>query len=86
VSPPIGGQTETLLPTGKVLIAGGTNEYHNLFGAKLYDPTTNSWLNTGSMNTFRSGHTATLLQNGLVLAAGGSSISGVIASAELYEP
>ena len=86
MSPPISGQTETLLPTGKVLIAGGTTEYHFLFGAKLYDPTTNSWSGTGTMNTFRSGHTATLLQNGLVLAAGGSGSTGVTASAELYAP
>jgi N-acetylneuraminic acid mutarotase len=86
VSPPIGGQTETLLPNRKVLIAGGLNEYHFFFGARLYDSSTNSWSATGNMKTFRSGHTATLLQNGLVLAAGGSSSTGVTASAELYAP
>jgi len=86
VSPPIGGQTETLLPNGKVLIDGGKTEYGFFFNTRLYDSSTNSWSGTGNMNTARSGHTATLLQNGLVLATGGSGSSGVLATAELYAP
>ena len=80
-------QTGTLLPNGKVLVAGGYgsgNVY--LSSAELYDPATGTWTATGSMNTARAEHTATLLPNGKVLVAGGNGSGGVLASAELYDP
>ena len=82
--------TATLLPNGKVLIAGGAGDgFQPLASAELYDPSTGMFTPTGSMTTVRSGHTATLLANGKVLIAGGSD-SGVsfqpLASAELYDP
>jgi hypothetical protein len=52
--------TATLLPNGKVLVAGGTT-------AELYDPATGTWSPAGNPGT--SG-TATLLLNGKVLVAG----------------
>jgi Kelch motif/Divergent InlB B-repeat domain/Galactose oxidase, central domain len=75
----------TLLPEGRVLVAGG---YSGGFvaGAELYDPQTGAWSTTGSLATARSNHSATLLADGRVLAAGGLSASGVLASAEVYEP
>ena len=80
--------TQTLLPNGKVLLAGGTDRNCvtppcNLSSAELYDPFTGTWSPTGSMTTAHSSHTATLLANGLVLVAGGFD-AGVIA--ELYNP
>ena len=51
--------------------------------AELYDPASESWTATGSLNTARSFHTATLMPNGKVLVAGGDSIG---TSAELYDP
>jgi N-acetylneuraminic acid mutarotase len=78
--------TTTLLPNGKVLVAGGLgtgNVY--LASAELYDPATNTWSAAGSMSTARRAHTATLLPNGKVLVAGGFSGSA-LASAELYDP
>jgi len=79
--------TATLLPNGKVLIAGGTNG-GNLSSAELYDPATGVFKPTGSMNAARSSHTATLLPNGKVLIAGGTSASIFVSldSAELYDP
>ena len=75
-----------LLGTGKVLLAGGKPKYGSVTGSSLlYDPSTNRWLLTGSLNP-RSGHTLTRLQNGQVLAVGGGGLSGVLASAELYTP
>src|SRR5215831_18025569 len=62
--------TATLLPNGKVLVAGGYNGSY-LSSAELYDPGTGTWTATGSMGTARRGHTATLLPNGKVLVAGG---------------
>ncbi len=63
--------TATLLPNGKVLVAGGCNGSGSLTSAELYDPASGSWTVTGSLNTARDFHTATLLPNGKVLVAGG---------------
>ncbi len=79
--------TATLLPDGKVLVAGGYNRPESLASAELYDPVIGTWTVTGSLNTARSGHTATLLTDGKVLVAGGfNDSSGTLASAELYDP
>jgi hypothetical protein len=78
--------TATLLPNGKVLIAGGTSDgysYPNL--AELYDPDTGSFSAIGSMGIPRDRHTATLLSNGKVLFAGGMSNGSILKSAELYD-
>ena len=87
------GHTATLLPGGRVLVAGGEGSCVNVWcpilaSAELYNPATGTWTATGSMNTARYGHTATLLQNGQVLAAGGASGSTANAgsTAELYHP
>ena len=64
--------TATLLPNGKVLVAGGVVTAAILLAsAELYDPATGTWTATGSLNTARYYHTATLLPNGKVLVAGG---------------
>ena len=43
--------TATLLPSGKVLVAGGDGCCGFLSSAELYDPATGSWSTTGSMST-----------------------------------
>ena len=64
--------TTTLLPNGKVLVAGGSDSNLSaLASAELYDPASGTWTATGSLNTGRFAHTATLLPNGEVLVAGG---------------
>ena len=78
--------TATLLPNGKVLVAGGYDGSGTLASAELYDPASGTWTATGSLATARYRHTATLLPNGKVLVAGGSDNSGALASAELYDP
>ena len=75
--------TATLLPNGKVLVAGGVGSL--LASAELYDPASGSWTVTGNLNIARDHHTATLLPNGKVLVAGGQGF-GALASAELYDP
>ena len=79
--------TATLLPNGKVLVAGGVNNNGVLTNAELYDPASGIWTLTGSLNTARILHTATLLPNGKVLVAGGyNNTSGYLTNAELYNP
>ena len=85
--------TVTLLPNGKVLIAGGVNNYNAVSGsiaitnAELFDPVAGTWTKTGGMNTNRGYHTATLLPSGKVLVAGGvSGVGNAYSSAELYDP
>src|SRR5262249_5248418 len=98
--------TTTLLPNGKILVAGGYTKDHvpigsivysvpvSLNGAELYDPATETWSITASLNTARNSHTATLLPNGKVLVVAGGYWSGTpcpcsfnnLNSAELYDP
>ncbi|HEY3322841.1 MAG TPA: kelch repeat-containing protein [Planctomycetota bacterium] len=79
--------TATLLPSGKVLVAGGYNTTtYYLSSAELYDPATGTWTATGSLATGRHDHTATLLLNGKVLVVGGSYGYGALSSAEVYDP
>ena len=80
--------TATLLPNGKVLVAGGAggNALTPLSSSELYEPATGTWTNTGSLTIARYEHTATLLNNGKVLVAGGVGATAAFTSAELYDP
>ena len=80
--------TATLLPSGKVLVVGGTSDGSGaLASAEVYDPATGLWSGTGSLNAARHSHAAVLLPNGKVLVVGGT-ITGAsaLASAEIYDP
>ena len=73
------GHTATLLPNGKVLLAGGfVNSVWDYGGgtsyneANLYDSATGVFSGTGNMTANRGYHTATLLANGKVLIVGGA--------------
>ena len=79
--------TATLLPNGKVLVAGGIgSSFTVLSSAELYDPATGIWTATGSLGSAHHNHTATLLPNGNVLVAGGVGSNGLSSLAELYDP
>jgi hypothetical protein len=84
--------TATLLPDGKVLIAGGFKKgadgYSQIYfsSAELFDPVVGSFTPTGSMHASRCGHTATLLPGGKVLVTGGFGDTGLLNGAELYDP
>jgi hypothetical protein len=85
--------TATLLPDGRVLIAGGQDnvgpETHAV--GELYDPTTGTFSQADSLNTDRSSHNAVLLPTGRVLITGGHKTTspgvGVgVTTTELYDP
>jgi N-acetylneuraminic acid mutarotase len=81
-----GWHTATLLPNGKVLVAGGRGHYaRNPTLVEAFDPTSGTWTTNGSILYARYMHTATLLPDGKVLIAGGTSV-GWITSAEVYDP
>jgi hypothetical protein len=84
------GFSATLLPNGKVLIAGGSccTIYPNTYPttAELYDPLTGNFTRTGDMINGREEHTATLLSNGKVLIAGGEVSDTWVTAAEVYDP
>ena len=75
--------TATLLRNGQVLVAGGKDGHRSLVECELYNPSTGTWSETGSLKIARAYHTATLLPNGQVLVTGGR---GPLASCELYNP
>jgi hypothetical protein len=76
--------TATLLPNGKVLIAGGVQSSRGspliVATTELYDPDTGTFTPTGDMTTPRGWPTAILLSTGKVLVVGNGT------SAELYDP
>lgn len=83
-----GGYTTTRLQDGRWLIAGGqkgNGTSDDAIKARLFDPRTGAWTNTGNLTTSRLYHRATLLQDGRVLATGGSFETN-LNSAELYDP
>jgi hypothetical protein len=74
-----------LLPDGRVLITGGSDERDDLdayTSAEIYDPSTGVFSSAGDMPAIRYKHigTSVLLDNGNVLIAGGAR------NAVIYDP
>ena len=66
--------TATLLPNGRVLVAGGIGASASLTSAaELRDPQTGSFSETGAMGTARESHVAFLRAGGGAVIVGGSS-------------
>ena len=84
------GHQAVLLPTGKVLVAGGGTSTE-LASAELYDPAKGTWSPTGAMHDPRVSFSMTLLATGQVLAASGENFCNTqtctdTPTAELYDP
>ncbi|MFE5806234.1 Kelch repeat-containing protein [Streptomyces sp. NPDC056491] len=86
----------TLLPDGRVLIAGGAGvrspqSHRTLRSAELYDPATRQWTAARPMTDARFGHPAVRLDDGRVLVAGGVLTVGrgsytALGYCEVYDP
>ncbi len=87
------GHTATLLPDGRVLIAGGSANRpfpqwsEPLASTEIFDPRTETFEPGPGMMTKRIGHTATLLDDGRVVIAGGRAwpIDPATGSTEIFD-
>jgi N-acetylneuraminic acid mutarotase len=82
-----------LLNDGKVLAIGGMYQngatYTSLATVEIFDPITETWSYTGSLNVAREGAVAVVLPNGKVLVTGGmmrAPGTTYLSSAEIYDP
>jgi len=83
--------TASLLPSGQVLVAGGsvTGCCDGVTGADLYTPSTGTWQAAANMNVQREEAAAVVLPNGTVLMTGGymgDTATPYLASTEIYQP
>jgi N-acetylneuraminic acid mutarotase len=79
------------LSDGRVLVVGGwsftTNTDPSLASAEIYDPASNAWTATGSLNGARGSPALALLPDGRALAVAGVDPKyHVLASTEIYAP
>ncbi len=78
-------QTASLLPDGRVLVAGGSSGASILSTSEIYDPVLGAFASSGhDMLVPRYRQTATELQDGRVLVAGGRNTNGVLSTAEIF--
>lgn len=86
------GHTATLLPDGRVLLAGGSQVEANAVRlwttTEIYNPRTGFFVAGPELRNGREGHTATALADGRVFIAGGESgdTVGTLRAAQLFDP
>ena len=87
------GAGAALLPNGKVLAIGGMYasgaNYISLSTVEIFDPVTETWSYTGSLNVARENPVVVVLNNGKVLVTGGmwrAPGTTYLSSAEIYDP
>src|SRR6266496_1086186 len=81
------GATATLMPDGRVMIAGGKDSEGNAVASAELFNMDGSVMPAPAMATARYGHSAIFLLDGYVLIAGGHTTGGgVVNTAELFDP
>lgn len=87
MSIPRASHTATLLPDGRVLVAGGCSTGGATASAELYEPATGRWRRVGDMTVARCSHIAVPLDDGRVfIMGGGAGRLGDLATAEVFDP
>jgi hypothetical protein len=81
-----GGHTASLLPEGRILVAGGVGiDMTAKPTTQLFDPATEMWSASTPLDEARQGATAVLLGDGRVLVLGGiGTVGNALSSAEAY--
>src|SRR5438128_1831410 len=84
---PRAGHTASLLPDGRVVLAGGETAGRISQSIELFDPSTGAFSFAGTLSMPRARHAAAVLSDGRVLIAGGS-FGGVApsGSTDLFDP
>ncbi len=74
-------------PDGRVLVAGGNDGSEVLSSCEIYDPKTDTWTLTGSMNETRYRFPMITLPDGRIMVAGGLTDMGTTTTAgvEIYD-
>jgi len=86
------GNTVTQLVDGRILVVGGqyfdqsTLQYIYYKTCEIFNPATETWSFTDSLEEGRSGHTAILLKDGKLIVAGGRGDINHLKSCEIYDP
>jgi hypothetical protein len=81
--------TATLLPNGKILVAGGNCSHEgSLAATEVYHPATGTWTLAKTMPGPRHWHNATLLKTGRVLVCGGATdgMREALGTSLLFDP
>ena len=83
---PRSDHSATLLPDGRVLVAGGQTANGRTGSTEIFDPATGTWAYGPGLSMPRSYHQAVALPGGKVLIAGGLGDPGFLVSAEILDP
>jgi hypothetical protein len=78
-----------LLDDGRVLVIGGDqgpNAEDRLASCEIYDPASDQWTLTDSMEFPRTAHSAVKLNDGRVLVCGGLTSTDLTNTCEIYDP
>ncbi|MGH2469839.1 MAG: kelch repeat-containing protein, partial [Chloroflexota bacterium] len=76
----------TKLADGRVLVTGGISANQRIPVAELFNPTTKTWSEAGTLHTPRTGDVPVLLRSGKVMVIGGYDGKKALASTELFDP
>ena len=77
------GAASALLPSGAVLVTGGSSETGSTASVELFAPD-GAFSPVAPMNNARADHAAVVLDDGRVLVVGGRGSDGALAASEIY--